>query len=280
MTTFQEADERRIIEKCQAHCQEYQRSSGIVACNVADKSYMVKFGPSTRKYTAARIANQRYLSSASQNADKIRVPNIVHEFTNESERGVKTTCLVTEFIDLVEFPPSDKDTRIENAVRWLATVAPPQDHKLGPLGGGYIVHRFFKEYEADLVFHDVRALERYVEKGRKRLCRLETITRHVELTDEPIICVQGDMDESHFGFDQEGNIVVMGLRSISFLPHSFGKYALQAAGGHYGRLPNQFGWLGETNGLTMATVASVLAMTGDTTLGRDEYGEEKKRRRG
>ncbi|KAJ7639296.1 hypothetical protein FB45DRAFT_905226 [Roridomyces roridus] len=259
MTSFQEADERIIIQKCKL-CQEYPGSSGIFACELGKKTYMVKFGPSPRKSTAARIANQRYLSSAAQNADKIRIPNIVHEFQDESERGVKTTYLVMEFIDLVE-SPSDKDTRIENAVRWLATVAPPQDHKLGPLGGGYIVHRFFNENEADLVFHDVRALERYVEKTNRS-------------------SVSNDMDESHFGFDQEGNIVVMGLRSISFLPHSFGRYALQSAMGHYGRLPNKFGWSGEANQLTMGTVASVLAMTGDTTLGLDEYGEAKKRRRG
>ena len=75
------------------------------------------------------------------------------------------------------------------------------------------------------------------------------------------------MDGSHFGFDQEGNIVVMGLRSISFLPHSFGRYALKTSMGDYSHLPEKFEWLGDANQLPMGTIAWVLGMTSDTTLG-------------
>ena len=55
------------------------------------------------------------------------------------------------------------------------------------------------------------------------------------------------MDGSHFGFDEEGNVVVMGLRSISFLPHSFGRYTLKTSMGNYSHLPEKFEWLGDAS---------------------------------
>jgi hypothetical protein len=86
----------------------------------------------------------------------------LHHLDDESR---EKTYLVMEFITLATIlDPDDFDARIKEALMWLSGVLPPSDDKLGPLGGGYIQHGFFKEFEAPLAFRDVKALTRYVER--------------------------------------------------------------------------------------------------------------------
>ncbi|KIJ19635.1 hypothetical protein PAXINDRAFT_8119 [Paxillus involutus ATCC 200175] len=89
--------------------------------------------------------------------------------------------------------------------------------------------------------------------------------------------VQADMDDGHFGVDEQGNTVIMGLRSISCLPQSFGRYTLVSSDKQFfTALPNKLHWLGDSNMNTMAQVAANLAMTGNPTLGLDEDGQPVK----
>jgi len=73
--------------------------------------------------------------------------------------------LVMEFITLTA-APLDLIDRTAQALVWLSSVPSPPNHVLGPLGGGRIRHKFFKDYKAPLVFSSVEALQRYMHKVR------------------------------------------------------------------------------------------------------------------
>ncbi|KAG8984294.1 hypothetical protein FRB90_005425 [Tulasnella sp. 427] len=236
---------------------------------------MVKYGLSEALPLKTRVANQRYFHSVARNAEQIRVADIVHEFKHKSAREKEKTYIVMPFIPLVDTAPSDKDAKIEKAVRWLATVAPPDGHKLGPLGGGPIVHSIFCDGQAPLVFTDVEALQRFMETGRQRISQYESKTTFVNITGEPLVCIQGDMRDDHFGFDLEGNTVVMGLRSIVWVPQSLGMYAYKSLKGKLGGLPTELGWSGADHQRTMANISYILKMSGGTSLGLDESGRVK-----
>ena len=76
-----------------------------------------------------------------------------------------------EYIKLTDSPP-DLHERAE-ALKWLSRVPTPPNHVIGPLGDGRIRHKFFKDYEAPLLFQSIEALERYMEKVRPCLCFLK-----------------------------------------------------------------------------------------------------------
>ena len=76
-----------------------------------------------------------------------------------------TAYLVMEFIPLTAHPPDIID-RIAKALACLASVPPPAGHSIGPLGGGYIRHRFFQDSKAPLRFTNVESLERYLYRVR------------------------------------------------------------------------------------------------------------------
>ena len=73
--------------------------------------------------------------------------------------------LVMERIKLQESPP-DLAARIQKAVKWLSEVPLPSNHVLGPVGGGRIRHKFFKEFKAPFEFPDIEMLDRYMKNVR------------------------------------------------------------------------------------------------------------------
>lgn len=161
MVPFPKEDELAIVSECKKH----GRSRGSITCEFGQKKYIVKYDLSRALSLNAHVANQRYLDSVARNADGIRIAGmVVHEFKHQAEGEKEKAYIVMPFISLLGTAPSDKDVKIEKAVRWLATVVPPDGHKLGPLGGGAIVNRLFKDDEAPLVFTDVGALQLYMEK--------------------------------------------------------------------------------------------------------------------
>ena len=70
-----------------------------------------------------------------------------------------------EFITLTA-TPLDLIDRTAKALVWLSNVPPPPNHVMGPLGGGPIRHKFFKDYTASQLFSSVEALQRYIRKVR------------------------------------------------------------------------------------------------------------------
>jgi hypothetical protein len=77
--------------------------------------------------------------------------------------------------------------RTAQALDWLSRVsAPPEDvvgsskDAMGPVGGGLIRHRFFKDDEAPLDFSSIDALERYMnEVCRLYFFRVSAIRQHL-----------------------------------------------------------------------------------------------------
>ncbi|KAH6906518.1 hypothetical protein BKA70DRAFT_1494807 [Coprinopsis sp. MPI-PUGE-AT-0042] len=195
-------------------------------------------------------------------SNKPRIPQLIHHFDN----GQGTSFVILEAIKLLEAPP-DLDKRIVDTVAWLAGVPAPSGHKLGPLGGGFIRHYFFLSDEVALLpFVNVEALERYLEKGRKVLCRGGYGVDPVRLKGERLVCVHAGVDDrGHFGVDEAGNTVMMGLGNVSFLPESFARLQLRSEE-LTASLPESLGLAGATNQLSMAKIASVLGMIYDPTL--------------
>jgi len=81
--------------------------------------------------------------------------------------------------------------------------------------------------------------------------------------------IQGDMDNGHFGVDDQGRTVLMGFGSISFLPESFGTYVLQCTD-CYASLSDTLGWAGASNMDAMVEIAANLGKTGNPTLGASD----------
>ena len=75
-----------------------------------------------------------------------------------------------EYIELIH--PSlitNLAERKAKALDWLSEVPSPFEDLMGPVGGGRIRHRFFKDYKAPPDFSSVDPLERYMNKVRRCL---------------------------------------------------------------------------------------------------------------
>ncbi len=151
--------------------------------------------------------------------------------------------LVMEYVNLMDPPLGDLPERTVEALRWFMGVPAPPGHVLGPLGGGIIRHRFFKDNEAPLVFSSIGALERYIAKVRPYLSYflepaltgqartlLSTLgakaAEHIILSDERLLFMQSDMHPSIFGVDEDGNTVLMDFAEIEMVPECFTAYTL------------------------------------------------------
>lgn len=116
-----------------------------------------------------QIQTRLHLSSTAEGDEsdlQPRIPELIDHF--DDGQGKTYVCRYGT-VNLVERPSSDLNKRIANAIEWLSTVPPPPGHLLGPLGGACIRHRFFHSDDASEPYASVQALERYIEKGRKRL---------------------------------------------------------------------------------------------------------------
>ncbi|TRM57795.1 hypothetical protein BD626DRAFT_634509 [Schizophyllum amplum] len=239
---------------------QHRRRNGCVVV----EPYFVKYDDPTR--LVCDVKTRSLLSSTEQQANKPRIPELIHHFDN----GQGITYVVLEHVKLAE-SPADLAERTALAVTWLSGVQAPPDHRLGPLGGGCIRHIFFESMEAPLPFASAKALERYVEKGRRRLYAKGRGFDPVSLTDERLVCVQGNMNESHFGVDEEGRTVLMGSSNISFVPETFARYAFVNA--KLRTLVDRLGLSGAPNMRSMVAIAHNLGMTADPSLGLDNHGK-------
>ena len=162
--TPQEIDafEKYIIEICTNHEAENWDKDNYRASVLVPPRYIVKYGDPETLWP--ETATQRYIFGYAKSQQdtplKPRISNVVHYFGDQ-----RTSYLVMEHITLTH-PPSDFIERIAVALKWLSEVPPPADHVIGPLGGGRIHHKFFKNEKAPLPFPSVAALERYMEKVR------------------------------------------------------------------------------------------------------------------
>ena len=166
-STKQAIFEAAIIDACTKHTQEHWQDNDYRACVFIKPCYFVKYDDHETLWP--QIATQLYISNyAESRIDAPRVPKVIHHFRGDQRRAY----LVMEYIKLIDSPPALHE-RTAAALKWLSGVPAPPKHVMGPLGGGYIRHRFFKDYEAPLLFSSIEALERYIEKVRPCLYLLE-----------------------------------------------------------------------------------------------------------
>lgn len=150
-----------VISTCTLHEERNWRNDDYRACIFVGANYFVKYGAA--KDLEPELVTQEYLfrcAQRPQTPEPPRIAQIVHYFVHQD-----TMYLVMERIKLQESPP-DLVMRIQGAVEWLSKVPPPSDLKLGPVGGGPIRHRFFKDSIAPFGFSDAAELDLYITKVR------------------------------------------------------------------------------------------------------------------
>ena len=133
------------------------------ACVSIDEKYFVKYG--NRRDVEPERATQDYLFEhlqQCQSQDTPRIAKTLHHFMDDDGY---TMYLVMEYIKLQVAPP-DMDERVHDALLWLARAPLPPNQMLGPVGGGRIRHRFFKNYEAPFEIPDLVMLDQYIQKVR------------------------------------------------------------------------------------------------------------------
>ncbi|KAL1725619.1 hypothetical protein EV714DRAFT_287779 [Schizophyllum commune] len=235
--------------------------------------FFVKFGHSSD--LGPEIETQRYISDhAMTNPGRgvPRIPRMLHSFERDG-----TTYLVMEFINLVP-TPEDFIDKVTAALMWLASVPAPPDHVLGPLGGGRIRHGLFKDARAPLPFSSVGALERIhpslIHNLGQAYTLLSSTTRRtvspVQIQGRRLLFSQNDMDDSNFGVDEHGNLVLLDFAEIGWTPEAlvaqtmFSKPRLAPVAAALG-LSNEYC-------TSMSHISSVLKMVGRPKLGLDENG--------
>ncbi len=117
-----------------------------------------------RGISSLSAQTQEYIFAHAQQSnntpDAPRIARIIHHFVDNC-----TMYLVMERINLQEFP-LDLAARTQKAVKWLSEVPLPSNHTLGPVGGGHIRHKLFKNFTAPFDFPDVMMLDRYLKTVR------------------------------------------------------------------------------------------------------------------
>ena len=222
-----------------------------------------------------------------------RIPQALHYFEAQVE-----ACLVMEYIELTHSPViTNLAERAAWALDWLSRVpAPPKDimgpskDAMGPIGGGLIRHRFFKDHKAPLAFSSIDALERYMNEvrrclfffeylpsdsvsfgqGRKFLSKLvRDPAKPIIIINDPLIFTQSDMHVSNFGVDECGNTVLLDFGAIGRLPLSFAKYTMGSGGdgSFIARVANVLRWPDNPNMDSMARVSYCLWMASNPKLG-------------
>jgi len=157
-------EQANIVDACQTHERNHWKDRDYRAAIFIGTDYFVKYGDI--RTLATEAATQRYISayaaahSAAGAAGIPRIPRVLSYFEHE-----KTAYIVAEHVKLTGSPLDPESTAA--ALKWLSEVPLPPKHIFGPLEGGRIRHKFFKNYKAPLRFSTVEALERYIEKVRR-----------------------------------------------------------------------------------------------------------------
>ncbi|KAL7922621.1 hypothetical protein ACQKWADRAFT_291946 [Trichoderma austrokoningii] len=262
--------EDRVAEACAAHESDHHAEDNYRAAMNIGTNLFVKYGDVDR--LLSEMETQKYISNhatASPGPDVPRIPRVLHWF----QRG-DTAYLVMEYIQLQ--PTSETTDGVSAALAWLARVPAPPGHVLGPLGGGYIRHPFFKDDEAPLRFSSVDALQRYMDRAYDRLLSRSSreIVPRVTIKDDALMFCQGDIDDSNFGLDDEGRTVLLDFADIGLVPATFVAFTLASPA--FASTRAALG-LSNEQSVSMAYIRSVLHMAANPELGLDKDGNTKAR---
>ena len=168
------AFEADIIAVCAEHQQSHWEERDYRACvSIESKKskYFIKFDSPQTLWP--EFSTQSYIYDyAMRHGNGPRIAQPLHYFKIQA-RGF----LVMEYIELTDPSLITKlAERTAWALDWLSKVsAPPEDitgpskDAIGPVGGGLIHHRFFKDYEAPVIFQSVADLQFYMNEVRRCL---------------------------------------------------------------------------------------------------------------
>lgn len=169
----------------------------------------------------------------------------------------------------LQVSPPDLATRIQGAIEWLSKVPPPSNSKLGPVGGGLIRHRFFKDSKAPFSFSDTAMLDLYMMKAYGSLSKTaRKMYSPVSVNGERLMFTQADMHHSNFGVDENGRTVLMDFNKVGLLPESFVAFTLPRS------IAASLGLSGNSKLTSMAAIAHCLGMLADPTLGMESVFEK------
>ncbi|KAI0633769.1 hypothetical protein C8Q77DRAFT_1073535 [Trametes polyzona] len=117
---------------------------------------------------------------------------------------------------------------IASAVDWILKLPVPGDGVVGPVGGGRIMHIFFKDQEAPFPFPDVGVLQQYVNRAIRwgATVMREPFTA-VDFGTEPLQFCDSDPADWNFLFDPSSRTLWrVDYEHVCVLPASFAAYAL------------------------------------------------------
>ena len=161
------AFEADIVATCTEHEKSHWRDDDYRACvtiESKESKYFIKFDDPTA--LGPEFSTQSYIHDyAMHHGNEPRIPQALHYF-EAKDNGF----LVMEHIELSH--PSLITNVAERAAQvldWLSKVSAPSEDVMGPVGGGLIRHRFFKNNKAPLAFSSIDALERYMNEVRRCL---------------------------------------------------------------------------------------------------------------
>ncbi|KAG6851778.1 hypothetical protein C0991_006225 [Blastosporella zonata] len=185
-----------VIATCKTHEDQTWCKDDYRACVCVGESYFVKYGTPTD--LEPETAMQEFIFNHAQQPQTPRIARIVHHFVDEW-----TMYLVMERITLQKSPPDL--AKVEEAVRWLSEVPLPSNPMLGPVGGGRIRHKFFKDYIAPFNFPDLGSLDAYIKRAYSLLsAAAQRKVSPVSVSGDRLIFTQSDMDDSNFGSMKPG----------------------------------------------------------------------------
>ena len=153
------AFEADIVATCAEHMQSHWKDDDYRACvsiESKESKYFIKFDDPTTLGPESR----RGRTSTTMPC----ITGMGHAFPRlYTTSKLKKAFLVMEHIKLTH--PSlitNLAERTAQALDWPSKVSAPSEDVMGPLGGGLIRYRFFKDNKAPLAFSGIDALERYI----------------------------------------------------------------------------------------------------------------------
>ncbi|KAG8954991.1 hypothetical protein FRC04_010475 [Tulasnella sp. 424] len=132
---------------------------------------------------------------------------------------------------------------VADALRWLFALSPPGGSEIGLIEGAYAQrqsaaacaksgrarHRFFGDDSAPFRYTGAPALERHINAALGHRPR-SAPPRAVEMSNEPLVMVQGDINPLNFLIDPWTlQVTIIDFGCVSALPHSFVSFTLYSA---------------------------------------------------
>ncbi|KAI0041799.1 hypothetical protein FA95DRAFT_1682965 [Auriscalpium vulgare] len=178
---------------------------------------------------------------------------------------------------------------VADALSWLFTLSPPDGAEIGLIKGAYAqtqsphvcarsgrsYHRFFGGgFSAPHRYTGAPALHRHINKALRQYTPRRAPLPVVEISDEPLVMVQGDIRPRNFLIDPETQrVTLIDFGCVCALPRSFVSYTLHVAGDKFiTNIDKYLSWERSENLSAMAAAQGLFCMMASKSLGLDADG--------